>query len=115
MKKVFVVQNQLRMNHRTGELEPKYRFDSAKEYGELIYLLSPTARPFSPGHVISVLTEKLEDYDNDDSLLLVGNPVLIGFAVAIAADFNGGRVRCLQWSGTDRRYIAIEANLYEES
>jgi hypothetical protein len=63
--------------------------------------------------VIAELREKLKDYRDGDHLLLVGNPVLIGLSVALAADFNEGRVSLLQWSGKDQRYIAVVAqNLF---
>lgn len=111
MGKVYVVQNQHRMNAKTGTLEPKFNFSSAEKYGEISYLLSPSARPFSPEHVISELHDKLRDFRDDDYLLLIGNPCLIGFAVAVASDINSGHVKVLQWNGSKGEYIAIEANL----
>jgi hypothetical protein len=44
-------------------------------------------------------------------LLLIGNPILIGCAVAIAARANAGRVKLLQWSGTDQRYVTVQVDL----
>lgn len=110
-KRVFVVQNQHRLNDRSGNLEPKFDFSSAERYGELIYLLSPTARPFSPEHVISQLKDKLIDFRDEDCLLLIGNPCLIGFAVAVASWANEGRVRVLQWDGRRREYVLVESRL----
>ena len=110
MSKVYVVQNQHRWDRDKQRFEPKFDLTPAEEFGELVYLLSPTAAPFRPEPVIQELREKLKDYREGDHLLLVGNPVLIGFAVTVAADANGGRVSLLQWSGKDQRYIAVEAN-----
>lgn len=107
--RVFVVQNQHRWNREQQRFEPKFDLTAAEPYGELVYLLSPTAAPFRPDPVIAELREKLCDFGPDDHLLLVGNPVLIGFAVAIAADINDGDISLLQWSGKDQRYIAVEA------
>lgn len=107
---VFVIQNQHQMG-AAGALVPKFDLSPAEKYGELSFLLSPTARPFSSEHVIGQLRDKLHSFCNDDYLLLVGNPCLIGFAVAIAADYNDGMVKILQWSGVEQRYIAIEADL----
>jgi len=111
MSKVFVIQNQHKMNRETGELEPKWDLSSAKEFGELVFLLSPTARPFMSDHVVNALHEKLRWYAPGDHLLLIGNPALIGFAVAIAAQVNEGHVRVLQWDGKAKKYISIFANL----
>ena len=109
MSKVYVVQNQHRWDRDKQRFEPKFDLTPAEEFGELVYLLSPTAAPFRPEPIIQELREKLKDYQEGDHLLLVGNPVLIGFAVTVAADVNGGRVSLLQWSGKDQRYIAVEA------
>lgn len=111
MSTVYVVQNQQHLNNRSGSLEPKFDMSSASKFGTMVDLLSPTARPFSPGHVIGVLKQKLCHFSDDDFLLLIGNPCLIGFAVAIAADYNDGRVKVLQWNGQKREYVAIEADL----
>lgn len=109
MSKVYVVQNQHRWDRDKQRFEPKFDLTPAEEFGELVYLLSPTAAPFRPEPIIQELREKLKDYREGDHLLLVGNPVLIGFAVTVAAAANGGRVSLLQWSGKDQRYIAVEA------
>ncbi|MDX9698658.1 MAG: hypothetical protein RBT55_03710 [Rhodocyclaceae bacterium] len=108
--RVFVVQNQHRWNRDNQRFEPKFDLSPAEEFGELVYLLSPTAAPFRPEPVIEELRAKLADFGPDDHLLLVGNPVLIGFAVALAAQSNGGDVSLLQWSGKDQRYINVIAS-----
>ena len=110
MSRVFVVQNQHHADH-TGQLVPKFDLSPAQEYGKIVLLLSPSARPFSPRHVIGALSEALATFGDDDYLLLIGNPVLIGLAVAIASRRNCGRVRVLQWDGKARRYIPIFADI----
>jgi len=110
MSRVFVVQNQHRWDRERQTFIPKFDLTPAAEYGELVYLLSPTAAPFTPDPVLGELRDKLADFNDGDYLLLVGNPMLIGFATAIAASANNGHVNLLQWSGKDRRYIAVEAS-----
>lgn len=111
---VFVIQSQMRFDHILGRLVPKFDVTPAQKHGKLSYLLSPSAAPFSPNSVIAELTHKLARYNPDvDSLLLIGNPCLIGFAVAIAADRSeDGHLRLLQWSGKDRAYALVETKLY---
>lgn len=109
--RVFVIQNQHRWDRERQQFVPKFDLAAGEEYGELVYLLSPTAAPFRPQPVIAELREKLADFRSGDHLLLVGNPVLIGFAVALAAQVNNGEVSLLQWSGKDQRYIQVKANL----
>jgi hypothetical protein len=110
---VFVVQDSRRYNKLTGQFEKVHDVSPAKEYGELRYLLTPTASPFNPESIIPELHEGLQDFGDGDHLLLVGNPILIGWATAIAADYNEGRVSVLQWSGIRNRYLAVAAQVFE--
>lgn len=109
MARVFVVQNQMERDPHSGGLREKFDFSSAKKFGELVELLSPGCAPANNDEVVAELKEKLRDFCDDDHLLLVGNPVLIGLAYAIAADANEGRVRALQWHGRKRQYNSIAA------
>lgn len=97
MSRVFIVQNQMRRSSDNSGMESRYNFNPAREYGTLKFLLGPSAGPFNPNSVITELREKLADFSDDDYLVLVGNPCLIGWAVAIAADANGGNLKLLQW------------------
>ncbi len=105
---VYVVQNQHKLDRDTNRLVPKFDMKAAEGFGRLVYLLSPTAAPFHPDPVVKELRLKLKDYRTGDHLLLVGNPALILAVGCIAATYNEGRVSVLQWSGRDRRYVAIE-------
>lgn len=113
MPRVFVIQNPHRASEDGGALRATYDLSDARRFGELVYLLSPTAKPFEPNEsVIETLRDKLADYETEDHLLLIGNPALIGFATAIAADFNDGVVSLLQWNGTRSGYVSIRARLF---
>ena len=107
MSRVFVVQKQHCWDPGKDQFVPKFDLSPAEQYGELVYLLSPTAAPFRPESVLRELQEKLADIKPDDYLLLIGNPVLIGLATAVAADALEGSVNLLQWSGKERRYLPI--------
>ena len=108
---VFIVQKQMRFDEDKAELVPKFNVEPARVFGEFRYLLSPTASPFNPEPIIDDLHEKLQGFADEDSILLLGNPALIGWACSIAAYYNKGRVATLQWSGKDRRYIRVVAEL----
>lgn len=109
MSRVFVVQRQQRKDETTGELVSKFDVTPAEEYGDIIDILSPSAAPFHPPAVLGQMHQVLKSFCDDDYLLLTGNPVLIGLAAAIAADYNGGAVNFLQWSGKEKRYLVIRA------
>ncbi len=110
MSRVFVVQNQHRWDRQLNKFVPKFDLSPAATFGELVYLLSPTAAPFSSDSVIEELQKKLASITKEDYILCVGNPILIQWVGAIAADFLGGRLRSLQWSGKHEQYIAVEAS-----
>lgn len=111
MNRVFVVQQSLTKN-RQDQLVARFDLTPAKKYGELIDLLGPSAKPFNAEPVVGELSDKLKDFNDRDYLLCVGNPILIGWATAIAANYNGGFVKMLQWSGTESGYIPVEVQLF---
>lgn len=108
---VYVVQKQMHLDREKQEYVERFNLEPAKEYGELRYLLSPTAAPFRPDSVLEDLEEGLKDFTDEDFLLLVGNPVLIGLASALAA-IKSGTVNFLQWSGKDQKYLCIRAEIF---
>lgn len=110
---VYVVQQQQRWDEKTQALVPKFDMTSAEAHGSLEYLLSPTARPFNSESIVADLHKRLQYFTDEDFLLLVGNPCLIGMAVAIASYYNGGKINMLQWSGKESKYFPISTCLFE--
>jgi hypothetical protein len=106
---VFLVQNTKWIDQKDGRLKSKFDFTAATQFGELHELLAPSASPFDLPPVVHALQIGLANFSNQDYLLLVGSPVIIGCAVAIAASYNDGQVGMLQWSGAKRQYIPARA------
>ncbi len=110
---VFAVQQQMRFDQTKKELVPRFTsINKAERWGEIIYLLSPSAHPFNPDLVLGDLHEKLSGFNDEDYLLLIGNPGLIGMATALAAYYNEGRVKLLQWSGRHNEYTEITGRMW---
>lgn len=110
---VFAVQQQMRFDQVRKELVPRFTsINKAERWGQIVYLLSPSAHPFNPDLVLGDMHEKLSDFSDDDHLLLIGNPGLIGMATTIAAWYNNGSVKLLQWSGRHNEYTEIIAKIY---
>ena len=112
MAVVYVIQKQMRYDDRRKGLVSRFNLEPARQYGDLVFLLAATADPFNPEPVLEILRERLEPVTADDYLLLVGNPCLIGWATAIAADRTDGRVNLLQWHARERRYLDVRANVF---
>lgn len=110
---VFAVQKQMRFDQTLKELVPRFTsVEKAARWGKIDYILSPSAHPFNPDQVLGDMHEKLSGFNDDDHLLLIGNPGLIGMATAIAAYYNNGEIKLLQWSGRHDDYTEIVAKIY---
>lgn len=115
MSTVYIIQDQKWVDPETNQLRSKFNFEPAEKYGELEFLLKPSASPFDLEPVLKKLHSTLFNFTDNDFLLLTGNPVLMGLAVAIAADYNQGNVNMLQWSGAKQTYVPVLAqNIFEE-
>lgn len=109
MSRVFVVQNHLRLDPASQEFVPRYNISPAAQYGAIVYVLPPRTSAADPASVVRRIGEALRDFSDEDYLLLIGHPCFIGWAVAIAAARNKGKVRSLVWSSG--RYVVVEAIL----
>jgi hypothetical protein len=113
MSTVYAVQEQHRFDSDKRKLVPRFSsVKAAEKFGRLQYLLSPSAAPWAVDSVLHDLNERLTTFSDDDYLLLIGNPILIGLAVSTAARWNNGFVKMLQWSGKDKQYIPVEAQVF---
>ena len=88
---------------------------SAEKFGDLELLLPEGSQlVLSTGPTVKRLNRKLKNFCDDDYLLLIGDPSIIGIACAIAASYNRGRFKCLKWDKREYKYYPIEVNLYEK-
>lgn len=110
--RVFVVQEP----YRRGPygLERAVDITPAGKYGELIPVLGMGKAPFNTEPVIAELADKLRDFNDNDYILAIGAPSLIGYAISLAAYSNGGHVRVLQWDRHLRDYLVSDARLWDE-
>lgn len=109
MSRVFVVQRHAIHNAKTGQMVDRFDLSPAEKFGELHFLLSPISVPTNPEEAIRKMRENLHNFSDKDYLLLIGNPCFIGWATAIAADINEGKVKLLQWNGKHKKYHVVES------
>ena len=87
---------------------------SAEKFGKLELLLPEGSQlVLSAGPTVKRLTHKLRNFNDEDYLLLMGDPSAIGIACAIAASNNRGRFKFLKWDRREYKYYPVEVNLYE--
>lgn len=85
---------------------------AARQYGALSLLL-PDERDvvLSAGPTTRRLQRALKDFCDQDYLLLMGDPVAIGLACAVASDINQGRFKLLKWDRQQKVYYPVEVVL----
>lgn len=84
----------------------------AKKFGEIKILLPiGTQVTFSPGQIVNKLFVEMSNFNDDDYLLLIGDPVAIGIATTVAAYWNKGRVKMLKWDRQEHIYYPIEIDI----
>ena len=80
---------------------PKYNIMGAAKYGELVTLLPENSQIImSPGPLIFKLRKLLKNFNEDDYLLLTGDPAIIGVACSIVSDINNGKFNFLKLDST---------------
>ena len=88
---------------------------SAQEYGDIVLLFESGQQiMFSPQPAIKKLRRKLKDFDDNDYLLMMGDPAAMGIACCIASDINRGRFKILKWDKIQKRYYSVSVNIYEK-
>ena len=87
----------------------------AQEYGEIVVLFESGSQiMFSPQPAIKKLKRKLKDFNDDDHLLMMGDPAAMGIACCIASDMNRGRFKILKWDKMQKRYYSVSVNINEK-
>ena len=85
---------------------------SAEKFGDLkICLPDNKQMVLSSGPLTFKLQQELKDFNDNDYLLLIGDPAIIAVAGAIAADINNSRFKVLKWDRNETKYYDIEIDL----
>ena len=85
---------------------------SAEKFGDLKVVLPDNRQiVLSSGPLAFKLQQELKDFNDNDYLLLMGDPAIIAVAGAIAAEHNNGRFKVLKWDRNETRYYDIEIDL----
>ena len=112
MSTVYIIEELTTTDRRTGETKPMFDFRPAAAYGKLVVLSSGRGPSLlSPAPLVHDFRQKLQDFNDADFLVAVGDPVKIGIAVALASETNRGRVAMLKWDREARNYIQVSFDL----
>jgi len=85
---------------------------SAEKFGDLKVVLPDNKQiVLSSGPLTFKLKHALKDFNDNDYLLLMGDPAIIAIAGAVVSDVNGGKFKVLKWDRDEKRYYDIEIDL----
>ena len=88
---------------------------SAADYGDIVVLFESGQQiMFSQQPAIRKLKRKLKDFNDNDFLLMMGDPAAMGIACCIAAEMNRGKFNILKWDKKQQRYYPVSINLNEK-
>ena len=91
---------------------PKVDTLSARAWGHLDLLTSSFDQVhLDPGRIVSQMRRKLRHYNDEDWLLALGDPAIIGIAVAIASESNSGRINLLKWDKREKTYYPVNIKI----
>tara|TARA_Y100001951_G_C11221337_1_gene228966 strand:+ start:139 stop:489 length:351 start_codon:yes stop_codon:yes gene_type:complete len=103
--KVFVVQE-----------VSKFNIISAQEFGKLIPLFEEGKQiMLSPGPAVRKAKHILKDFSDDDYLLLIGDPAMIGVVCSVASYNNRGKYKVLKYDRRTYQYFPIQIDLNERN
>jgi|SRR5687768_10721631 len=107
MPKVYITQVPHRKDHKTGAFVPSVNVSPAAEHGEIVIMMPPRASFFATADLLKQLGEHLKGYDYEagDSLVVLGDPVVIAAACALLG--SKGSFTVLRWDKNLGRYTPV--------
>ena len=109
--KVYIVQNVMR-KYPDGTLRA-LDYTQAERFGEVIILFDGNKQVvMSPQPTIRKLRTLLKDFKDNDYLLLVGDPALIGLTCSVVSNISNGRYNMLKYDRIEKDYFPIRVDIY---
>lgn len=105
MATVWIVQDKQRFNKITKKHESIFNYSLAENFGTLKFILSNNDSALAQQPAILKLKRDLFKFKEHDSLLLVGDPALIGAAMTIVSSINRGEVPVLLYEKFTKTYF----------
>jgi hypothetical protein len=107
--RVFVVQEPLYKDNRSGEIRQKFSLEPAKDFGDLVYVLNwSDPSELSAQQMLWKVRRELETFHRQDYLLMVGNPTAMALCAVIAAEETEGCFQLLYWDNKNGGQYRVE-------
>ena len=109
--KVYIIQNVMRKY--PGGTYRGLDYSQAERFGEIVYLFDGNKQVvMSPQPTIRKLKSVLKDFNDNDYLLLVGDPALIGLTTSVLVTISNGRYNMLKYDRIEKDYFPIRVDVY---
>lgn len=96
-----------------GERMRKVDLTPAAAYGDPVLLLKYSQSQLDMTGAVETLYDRLDDFNDEDFMVPIGDPVLMCAAAMVAASRNNGRVKLLKWDRLQHSYIPIQLEIKE--
>lgn len=91
-----------------GVAKPRDSLTEASVYGDLEVLHRGNKVGMDTANIVQRFRHALRNFSDNDFVLLVGDPVLIGIATAVSLKANRGKANVLKWNRETRSYLKVE-------
>lgn len=86
----------------------------ARAFGDMVFMLPAAIKPaVDPEMSLPLLREHMATYTEQDSLLMVGEMMLVAWAAALGARATGGVVTLLKWDKQQSIYFPNKVTLWK--
>lgn len=88
--------------------EDRYKnISQARQFGNLVTVFDQKYQVYvDSSEAVEIAEERLETFSPSDFILLIGDPILIGVAMAVASS-RSPVVNALKWDRETRRYLRV--------
>jgi len=84
----------------------------ALKYGEARVVFQPGVQvQHDSSWAVEHARDKLYQFGDDDFVLCLGDPTLIGICCAVASAYNDGRFKLLKWDRQSRMYVPVKIDI----
>lgn len=97
-----------------GVWMPTYDTRKLYDYGDVIVCVPPGRMILSTAPTVMTMKEKLSDFTDEDFIVGIGDPSLLGIICALAANYNRGKFKMLKWDKEMKRYIPVQVDLFQK-
>jgi hypothetical protein len=63
---------------------------------------------------VSRIKRKLDKFTDEDYLVLIGDPAVIGIVCSVAAAKNNGRFKVLKWDRREKLYVPLQIDIFQK-